>query len=71
MAALLNALDDLGQQQQRQITNALRRDAVGSGERSDKRRTWRFQDGLVHDHITGRSAPVDNVLRGDFSKLWK
>lgn len=51
--------------------NGLRRDQVGTGERSDKRRTYRGQDGLVHDHSTGRSAPIEKVMAGRLDLLWR
>ena len=44
--------------------NASRRDQVGSGMRGDKRRTYRFQDDRVVDHITGRSAKAGKVIGG-------
>lgn len=47
-----------------------RKQQVGSGERGDKIRTYRFQDGLVKDHRTNRSASIDRVLAGNFNLLW-
>jgi peptide chain release factor 1 len=41
-----------------------RRAQTGSGERGDKRRTVRYQDGLVHDHVTGRTWRLRDYLRG-------
>jgi peptide chain release factor 1 len=49
---------------------ANRREQVGSGERGDKVRTYRFQDNSVKDHRTGRQAPVDKVMAGNFHLLW-
>jgi peptide chain release factor 1 len=49
-------------------TNAVRAAQIGTGER--KRRTYRFQDGLVSDHLTGRVARIDEVLRGRMDLLW-
>ena len=43
---------------------------VGSGMRGDKIRTYRFQDDVVKDHITGKSASVRQVLRGNFELMW-
>src|SRR5262245_45646424 len=37
---------------------ATRRRQVGSGMRGDKRRTIRYQDGSVTDHVTGRRWTV-------------
>lgn len=43
---------------------------MGSGERGDKRRTYRFQDDQVLDHRTGRKARASRVLEGAFDALW-
>lgn len=43
---------------------------VGSGMRGDKIRTYRFQDDSVHDHLTGKSASVIKVLKGNMDLLW-
>jgi peptide chain release factor 1 len=43
-----------------------RKAQVGSGQRGDKRRTIRVQDGRVTDHITGRSWRFKDYVRG----LW-
>lgn len=50
--------------------NASRSDAIGSGMRADKRRTWRFQEDRVVDHVTGRSARCSAALRGGVPLLW-
>jgi peptide chain release factor 1 len=47
-----------------------RKQQVGSGMRGDKIRTYRFQDDIVKDHITGRSGSVKQVLRGYFDLMW-
>ncbi|MDE2096356.1 MAG: PCRF domain-containing protein [Patescibacteria group bacterium] len=47
-----------------------RREQRGSGMRGDKRRTYRFRDDLVADHVTGRTAPCSRVMRGYFDLLW-
>ncbi len=49
---------------------AIRKDQVGSGQRGDKRRTYRFQDDAVVDHVTGKSARCSDVMRGRFDLLW-
>jgi peptide chain release factor 1 len=41
-----------------------RRDQVGSGMRADKRRTIRVQDGVVIDHLTGRTWRLRDYQRG-------
>jgi peptide chain release factor 1 len=47
-----------------------RKNQVGSGMRGDKIRTYRFQDDVVKDHITEKSASVKQVLKGYFNLLW-
>jgi len=48
-----------------------RRDQVGSGMRGDKRRTYRFQDDTVQDHVTGAKSRASAVMRGYFEALWR
>jgi len=43
-----------------------RKNQVGSGMRGDKRRTIRYQDGIVTDHILGIQWNLRNYLKGDF-----
>jgi peptide chain release factor 1 len=47
-----------------------RKQQVGSGMRGDKIRTYRFQDDIVKDHNSGKSASVSKVLRGYFELMW-
>lgn len=47
-----------------------RKDQVGSGMRGDKIRTYRFQDDVVKDHRTEKTASVKQVLKGNFDLLW-
>lgn len=47
-----------------------RKKQVGSGMRGDKIRTYRFQDDRVQDHITGKSASCEKVLKGNFNLMW-
>jgi peptide chain release factor 1 len=50
--------------------NGLRKRQVGSGMRGDKRRTYRFQENSVTDHVTGKSARCADVMAGAFDLLW-
>jgi peptide chain release factor 1 len=47
-----------------------RKQQVGSGMRGDKIRTYRFQDDVVKDHVTEKTASVKKVLAGNFNLLW-
>src|SRR5687768_10223792 len=49
--------------------NATRRGQVGSGQRGDKVRTYRHQDGVVTDHVTGRRTTMDRARRGFLDDL--
>jgi peptide chain release factor 1 len=44
--------------------NASRRNQAGSGMRGDKRRTVRWQDDNVVDHVTGKRTTVSRYMRG-------
>jgi len=46
-----------------------RREQIGKGERSDKRRTYRVKDGVVVDHITNKTASLKDILRGKVELL--
>ena len=47
-----------------------RKQQVGSGQRGDKVRTYRFQDDVVKDHNSGNSVSCQKVLSGHFDLLW-
>ncbi len=70
MSALASALAEKSAFEAKLTQNGMRRQQVGAGMRGDKRRTYRFQEDIVHDHITGRRARCSEVLRGSFEKLW-
>lgn len=70
MQALEQALAVQARARQAQQERGIRQAQIGSGQRGDKRRTYRFQDNLVTDHLTGRRAATDRVLRGNFEVLW-
>lgn len=43
-----------------------RKDQVGTGQRGDKRRTVRYQDGMVTDHILGKQWSLKDYLKGNY-----
>jgi len=49
--------------------NDVRKQHVGAGMRGDKRRTVRFQEGVVTDHLLDVRVPLKEYLRGDFGAL--
>ena len=70
ISTLRERLDTEHKQQYNSMIAVDRRQQVGSGQRGDKIRTYRFQDDVVKDHVTNKSASVRRVLAGDFSLLW-
>jgi protein subunit release factor A len=63
-------VDNLTQSQYNRNISLNRREQVGSGMRGDKIRTYRFQDDSVQDHVTGKRAKCNTVLKGNFELLW-
>lgn len=51
--------------------NKSRNNQIGSGERSDKKRTYREKDDIVIDHETGKSASLKQFMRGKLELLTK
>lgn len=71
LSALTKALAEQVSSQAHHKTNQNRQTQVGSGMRGDKRRTYRFQEDSVVDHITGKRSRCGAVLRGGFDTLWR
>ena len=67
---LLQRLDEKYRGAYNAAQSVERKQQVGSGQRGDKIRTYRFQDDQVKDHNTGKSASCSKVLRGHFDLLW-
>jgi peptide chain release factor 1 len=44
-------------------------DQIGHGDRNDKRRTYRIQDGFVLDHVTGKQITVKELYKGLIKNL--
>lgn len=63
-------LDRMASEQVSSVVAKNRKTQVGSGMRGDKMRTYRFQDNIVTDDRTGKSAPCDRVMKGNFQLLW-
>ncbi len=70
MAALITMLDDRLRSGSKAVEDDVHRQQIGSGMRGDKRRTYRFQDDVVVDHVTGKSMQASKAMKGDILKLW-
>jgi len=42
---------------------------IGYGNRNDKRRTYREQDGFVLDHITNKRITIKELYKGNIKQL--
>ncbi len=69
--ALLKAkLYDIEQQQRHDAEAQLRRSQIGTGDRSEKIRTYNFPQGRVTDHRIGLTVyKLDKVMDGDIQEL--
>jgi peptide chain release factor 1 len=70
MSVLRSRLLDLEIQKQREADSAARRSMVGSGDRSDKVRTYNYPQDRVTDHRIGKTVHnLPGVLAGDLDEL--
>jgi peptide chain release factor 1 len=70
METLIAELDRLKRGRNHEALNDTRSTQVGSGMRGDKKRTIRFQDDQIVDHITGRSCKASMFMKGNIELLW-
>lgn len=69
-AQLIEQLDRLTRGDTCASIAASRKALVGSGQRGDKIRTYRFQANQIRDHRSGKVATCDQVMSGRFELLW-
>lgn len=48
---------------------SIKKELAGSGERGDKIRTYRYQDGIVTDHRSGKKCQLKDLINGRFDKI--
>jgi len=71
MTEMRKALDEAAAAALKLEENSKRKAQIGSGLRaSAKRRTFRFQENIAIDHLTGKVAPARDVMRGRLDLLW-
>jgi protein subunit release factor A len=70
MADIQTRVDNLAKSSYNNSVASNRKQQVGSGMRGDKIRTYRFQDDVVKDHLTDKTASVKKVMSGNFDLLW-
>jgi peptide chain release factor 1 len=69
--AVIEELDRLMRAEKSETLSSTRKDQVGSGMRGDKIRTYRSQDDVATDHITGKKTKFKALMKsGNFTKLW-
>lgn len=69
-AEMFLRLDNLCEYDKAVEQSSERKAQTGTGQKADKRRTYRFQDGRVLDHLTKKKAPSTKVMKGHFELLW-
>ena len=70
MTDIKTRIDNLAKSSYNNSVASNRKQQVGSGMRGDKIRTYRFQDDVVKDHLTDKTASVKKVMSGNFDLLW-
>jgi peptide chain release factor 1 len=68
---LLTKLYDIEQRKKHQERAAARKSQIGSGDRSEKIRTYRWKEGIVADERLPGEYSLRDVMSGDLSRLMK
>ena len=70
MRVLRSRIKERQEQEKRQKEDALRRTLIGSGDRSDRIRTYNFPQNRVTDHRIGCTLyNLDRFVQGDLDEL--
>lgn len=70
LALLRTRLQEQEQRSQDQQRSNTRKSMLGTGQRGDKTRTYRWTDGVVTDHTSDKKAPLERVVRGFLEDLF-
>jgi peptide chain release factor 1 len=68
---LMARLYEAEQQKKQAERAAARRGQIGTGERSEKIRTYRFKDGIVADERLPREYPLRDITAGELAELFR
>ena len=69
-ALLKSKLYDIEQQQRHDAEAEMRRSQIGTGDRSEKIRTYNFPQGRVTDHRIGLTLyKLDKIMNGDIEEI--
>ena len=69
MQILRAKLYEIKLREQQEAVTSMRRSQVGSGERSEKIRTYNYKDNRVTDHRLGQNFSLAPILEGDIEEL--
>ena len=70
LEAVNNELDAMIRQCKFNMINSQRSSAMGSGERGSRTRTYKFQEGMIIDHVKGKTADIRIFYKGQLDKLF-
>jgi peptide chain release factor 1 len=72
MSAIRAKLYEQQQMEEQVKMGKLRRDQIGTGDRSEKIRTYNFPDDRITDHRIGKKwHNIEKILEGDFGQIVK
>ena len=69
MQILRAKLYDIKLREQQDEISSLRRSQVGSGDRSEKIRTYNYKDNRLTEHRLGQNFSLTGILEGDIEEL--